>query len=402
MNYQDSLKLLTSQEKFHINLGLDRMKKVADAFSNPQDSFKIIHVAGTNGKGSTCAMLAKILEENGYKTGLYTSPHILDYTERIKINFQDISKDDFSKYVEMVENTSKRVGVELTEFEILTMMAFLYFRDKKVDFAVLETGMGGRLDAVNIIKNPVLTIITSISKDHTDRLGNTIEEIAFEKAGIIKEDVPVVISIENAGFEVAKTQAEKLNAPIIRVFKNFELSDVKENIFSDGEKSFKLALMGINQGENLALVIKSAEALNLKIGKALENLVWHSRFEYIKEKKLLFDAGHNPDGIRLLKKNLDVYFPDEKRAFLFGMLDTKDYKTVVKELFREGDKVFVTDGFAHNAIDKEIIAREINGQFPSVIPESLSPEFVRAFTDMEFDGLKICCGSFYLVSKIYE
>lgn len=401
MNYQDSLRLLTSQKKFYINLGLDRMKKVAEAFGNPQNSFKFIHVAGTNGKGSTCAMLAKILEENGYKTGLYTSPHITDYTERIKINFADISQYDFAKYVELVENVSRQEGIDLTEFEVLTMIAFLYFRDQKVDYAVIETGMGGRLDATNIVERPILTIITSISADHTDRLGKTVKEISFEKAGIIKKDVAVVVSSLNSGFNVIKNRADKLNAPLGTVISNYDLIDIDKNIFSDGKNRFRLSLLGINQGENLALVIKAAEILKLKVGNALEKIVWHSRFEYIKEKNLLIDAGHNPDGIKFLKQNLDVYFPNRKRVFLFGMLDTKDYKKAIKNLFREDDEVFVTDGFAHNAINKDVIIKEMAKQFPQMSVKTIDINDVKEFVDMDFDGIKICCGSFYLVSKIY-
>ena len=400
MNYNDSLKLLTSQEKFYINPGLDRIKKVADILDNPQDSFKVIHIAGTNGKGSTCAMLAKILEENGFKTGLYTSPHIKNYTERIKINFNDIPENDFANYVERVETASKKAHVELTEFEILTLSAFLYFKDGKVDFAVIETGMGGRLDATNIVK-PILTMITSISKDHTDRLGSTIEKISAEKAGIIKKDIPVIIAEQNWGFGVIKKQAEVCNAPLYSAVEKFKLTDIEKNIFSDNKNHFSLSLRGINQGENLALVLKACEILGLKPFNALENVIWHGRFEYIKDKNLLVDAGHNPDGIRLLKKNLDVYFPNKKRVFLFGMLNTKDYKTAVSNLFQDDDEVYVTDNFAHNAIDKEILAQEIRKQFPDIRVKLINLQDISLYTNMSFDGIKICCGSFYLISEIY-
>ena len=400
MNYNDSLKLLTSQEKFYINPGLDRIKKVADILDNPQDSFKVIHIAGTNGKGSTCAMLAKILEENGLRTGLYTSPHIKNYTERIKINFNDIPENDFANYVERVETASKKAHVELTEFEILTLSAFLYFKDGKVDFAVIETGMGGRLDATNIVK-PILTMITSISKDHTDRLGSTIEKISAEKAGIIKKDIPVIIAEQNLGFGVIKKQAEVCNAPLYSAVEKFKLTDIEKNIFSDNKNHFSLSLRGINQGENLALVLKACEILGLKPFNALENVIWHGRFEYIKDKNLLVDAGHNPDGIRLLKKNLDVYFPNKKRVFLFGMLNTKDYKTAVSNLFQDDDEVYVTDNFAHNAIDKEILAQEIRKQFPDIRVKLINLQDISSYTNMSFDGIKIFCVSFYLISKIY-
>ncbi|MCR4881376.1 MAG: bifunctional folylpolyglutamate synthase/dihydrofolate synthase [bacterium] len=401
MNYTESLELLTSQEKFHINLGLDRIKKVAQELSNPQEQLKIIHIAGTNGKGSTCAMLAKILEANGYKTGLYTSPHIKNYTERIKINFNDISQNDFAKYIQIVETASNVINIELTEFEILTLAAFLYFRDEKVDYAVMETGMGGRLDATNIVSKPTLTIITSISKDHTDRLGSTTEEIAAEKAGIIKPDVPIIVSDKNLGFDVIKKAAAKNNAELVSVNKNFSLINPAENIFSDGEMDVKLSLLGINQGENLALALKAAKRLNLSVINVLENITWQGRFEYQKGKNLVIDAAHNPDGVMVLRKNLDTYFKDKKRAFLFGMLDTKDYKNAIKNLFKEDDRIFITDNFAHNSIKKEILLNEIKKEFPKVQAEPIDISDLPRFMNYDFDGIKICCGSFYLIANVY-
>ena len=401
MNYTEALEQLTSQEKFHINLGLERVKKVAASISNPQDKIKTIHVAGTNGKGSTCAMLAKIFEENGYKTGLYTSPHIKEYTERIKINFNDISKEDFAKYFEMIEKKANDESIKLTEFEILTLMAFLYFKEEKVDIAIIETGMGGRLDATNIIEKPLLTIITSISNDHTDRLGDTIAKISYEKAGIIKKDTCVIVSQNNAGYRIIEEKAKTVNAPILSVQNDFELINKEKNIFSNGKKSLELSLWGINQGENLALVNETAKILNLNIDSALKKVIWQGRFEYLKEKNIIFDAAHNSDGVRLLKENLSVYFKNKKRAFLFGMLNTKDYKSAVLNLFEEKDEVFVTDNFAHNSIKKEILAEEIKKMFPKIKLKLVDIDKAKDFTDYNFNGIKICCGSFYLLSKIY-
>lgn len=402
MNYQESVKLLTSQGKFHINLGLERMQKLATLFGNPQENLKIIHVAGTNGKGSTCAMIAKALEDNGYKTGLFTSPHIKKYTERIKINFKDISDEDFAKYIELIEDVSEKNNIALTEFEILTMLCFLYFKDNNVDYVVLETGMGGRLDATNIIKNPILTLITSISLDHLDRLGKNIEEIAYEKAGILKPNTPLIISKNNLGFEVIKNYANKINAKIIEVEKDFELIDAENNIFSNGTKNLKLSLKGINQGQNLALVDKACEYLKINPQKALVNVLWNSRFQYLKEKNILVDAAHNSDAVKLLKNNLDIYFANKKRAFLFGVLDTKDYKTIITELFNEGDEVFIVDGFAHNAVSKDILKEEILKQFSNIKIRMLNIDELNEFINYSFEGIKICCGSFYICSYMYK
>lgn len=402
MNYEESIQLLTSQGKFHINLGLERIKSVAEIFNNPQDDLSIIHIAGTNGKGSTCAMLAKIYQDNGYKTGLFTSPHILDYTERIKINFQDISKENFAKYLEKIENVSKKHNIELTEFETLTMLAFLYFKDNNIDRVILETGMGGRLDATNITQKPILTIITSISADHLDRLGKNIEEISFEKAGILKKGVPVIISKNNAGINVIKKQANKIGAKILEVEKDYELINPNENIFSNDKKTYKLSLRGINQGQNLALVEKACEYLKLNINQSLEKVVWNSRFEYIKDKNILADAAHNPDAVKLLRKNLDTYYKNQKRAFLFGVLQTKDYKKIIDTLFQNDDEIYVTDKFAYNAVSKELLSETILKKYPDIKLKTLELNDIEQFINYDFNGIKICCGSFYICSKIFK
>ena len=208
MNYQEAIEKLTSSGMFYIDLGLERIESVLEKLGNPQDSLRCIHVAGTNGKGSTCAMLASILQEAGYKVGLYTSPHIYEYTERIKINGQEISKEDFANLFEEVNS----IGVHLTEFETLTVMMFLYYQRKNVEVVVLETGMGGRFDATNVIKENLCAIITQIDLDHTDKLGKTKDEIAFEKSGIIKPNCPVVTSM---GYEAIRDKADEVNAMLL-------------------------------------------------------------------------------------------------------------------------------------------------------------------------------------------
>ena len=172
-SYDDVINLLTSKGKFYINLGLERISAILDLLGTPQDKLKCIHVAGTNGKGSVCTIIAAILNKAGMKVGLYTSPHIFDYTERIKINGQDISKDDFVKYVFEICNLAEKNHIHLTEFEILTAVMFKYFSDNKVDVVVLETGLGGRFDATNVTKKNLCSIITHIDLDHTERLGDT-------------------------------------------------------------------------------------------------------------------------------------------------------------------------------------------------------------------------------------
>ena len=220
MNYSEALAYLHELCKFGINLGLERITNLLNLLDNPHFKIKTIHVGGTNGKGSTTAMLASILESSGYKTGVFTSPHLHDYRERIKINGQEISEADFSKEMEylrrLIPQVLKKVGENPTEFEVLTALALNYFAKEKVDIAIFEVGMGGRLDSTNVVM-PEVAVITSISMDHTDYLGSDLFQIAQEKAGIIKKGVPVVISRQDDQVEkVLAQKAQEKQAPFYR------------------------------------------------------------------------------------------------------------------------------------------------------------------------------------------
>ena len=221
--YQKAIELITSREKFHICLGLDRIARVLSILGNPQEKLNIIHVAGTNGKGSVCAILSKILTGAGFKTGLYTSPHIVEYTERIKINDCSILKDDFARLIFEISSLAQKNDIYLTEFELLTASAYKYFADKETDICVIETGLGGRLDATSVISKNILSVITSLSLDHVDRLGETIEKIAFEKAGIIKHKCPVLVSSRNNGFETINTIAKEKSSKVLDCCNNVDL-----------------------------------------------------------------------------------------------------------------------------------------------------------------------------------
>ncbi|MDR1167782.1 MAG: bifunctional folylpolyglutamate synthase/dihydrofolate synthase [Heliobacteriaceae bacterium] len=313
--YNKALELLTSAGRFHISLGLERISAVLELLGNPQDKLKCIHAAGTNGKGSVCAMLASVLSEAGLKTGLYTSPHIYDYTERIKINGREISQEDFAGPVFEVCAVADKNNIALTEFEILTAVMFKYFADNKIDAAVLETGLGGRLDAVNVIKSNLCAVITHIDYDHTERLGGTLEEITFEKEGIIKPGCPVIRASET------------------------RCSESRMSEFSEF-----LSLKGCYQRENLSLVLETLELLYPEISdetiKAGLRKVNHpARFQIVNE-NLIVDACHNPDGARALRESLDFYFPDRARRFVFGCMQNKDYEKMAEVLFRVHDDVY--------------------------------------------------------------
>ena len=377
MNYDEAIELITSKDNFYIDLGLDRISQALDKLGNPQDELSCIHVAGTNGKGSCCAMFDSVLREAGYNTGLYTSPHIWEYTERIKVNGIDIPKEKFAYYVEKI----KAINIRLTEFEILTITAFLYFRDINVDYVILETGLGGRLDATNVIKKNLCAIITHIDLDHTDRLGNTKEKIAFEKAGIIKKECPVITSM---GFESIRDRADELDSLFIMV------SPYVNPKFTEA-----LSLKGSHQAENLALVLTALNHLfpnmdETTIINGLRKVKHPCRFEFFKDKNLIIDACHNPNGIQALRENLDSYFPNEKRRFIFGCLRTKDYEKMMNILFRDGDEVYL-NGFDYpNACSFE----ELSTKCPVK-----AKKYSNSLT-LAPDKLNVICGSFYMISDL--
>jgi len=387
MNYSDAIKKLTSREIFFIDLGLERISRILDSFGNPQDKLKYIHIAGTNGKGSVCAMLDAILREAGYKTGLYTSPHIFEYTERIKVSGIEISKEDFANYFEKITNRIEKLKTHLTEFEILTCIMFLYFAKENVDIVILETGMGGRFDATNIIKENLCSIITHIDLDHTDRLGDTKDKIAFEKAGIIKPNCPVITSM---GYEAIRDRADELNSLLV-----FVSPFVSQNYVDS------LALKGLHQQENLALAITAINHIFPAIGSetiisGLKKVKNPFRFEYFKDKNMIIDASHNPNGIKALRENLDYYYSDLPRRFVFGCLRTKDYEQMMNILFREGDEVYL-NGFDYpNACTFEELEAKCPVKAQKYAPQIFTPD---KFTP---DKLNIICGSFYMIGQMFK
>lgn len=387
--YQKAIEALTSQGKFHIKLGLERIEKILELLGNPEKKLKVIHLAGTNGKGSTSAMLSAILVENKIKTGLFTSPHIFEYTERIKINGVEIKEELFAKKVLKIIEISEKNEIHLTEFEILTAVAFEYFAENSVDIVVLETGLGGRLDSTNVIKSNLCSIITHIDFDHTERLGGTIEEIASEKAGIIKNGCPVVVGAENLGLDVIKKVAGEKNAPLFIVETPEDMPDC--------------SLLGLWQRENLALALMTIEIIredsfkkgfkifDEKIEKGLMKVVHPCRFEYLKNKNILVDGAHNPDGARALRKSLDFYFPNQSFNFVFGCLRNKKYKEMMGELFSQKDEI----NFYHFDNPNSCTVEELGAEceFDS-----------KPFKDFEPQNnkLTVICGSFYMLKELLQ
>ena len=379
-SYKEAKELLTSKGKFYINLGLERISAVLELLGNPQDRLKCIHVAGTNGKGSVCAIIEAVLREADKKTGLFTSPHLFKYTERIKINGVDISDEDFARLVFEICNTADKHNIHLTEFEILTAVAFKYFDENKVDVVVLETGLGGRFDATNVIKSNLCSIITHIDLDHIERLGNTKDKIAFEKAGIIKPNCPVVTS---EGYEAIRDAADANDSLLMMI--------------TPLEDTSNLALKGLYQQENLSLALAAVRLVFPEIPEnviqtALSKVKHPARFQYLADKNIIIDGAHNPNGIAALKESLDFYFPDKHRRFVFGCLKNKDHKKMVSLLFDKNDEIY----FYHFSNPNSCTVEELQSEceFPSKEFKSLD-EF-----EYRDDTLTVICGSFYMINEV--
>ena len=419
MNYEESLCYLESLNSFGIKLGLERIKKLLELLDNPQKSYKSIHITGTNGKGSTTAMLTKVLTESGIKVGMYISPHLVSYTERMKIGDNDITEEEFAETINIVAGSVRKMlqaGEENpTQFEVLTAAAFYYFAQQKVEYAVIEVGLGGLLDSTNVII-PEISVITNIEMDHADRCGGTLEGIAKNKAGIIKREVPVVVGIENETIEIVREVAESEKAPLWQISKDFDASFVnieeQQQVlnFNNNQMEFtyKLNLLGEHQIKNSALVCQTAMLLSEKdsrinidkIKKALAKAYWPGRFEIVKEKPLIIiDGAHNLAGAVMLSKSLQKYYPDKKRVLLLGILEDKDVEGIIKELVLHDDYVIVTEPDSERAASAKYVATKVKAEFVESISDS-SIALKKALSLMKENSILCVAGSLYLIGRI--
>lgn len=384
--------ILTNHNKFHINLGLERISAIMNLLGNPQENYMIFHIAGTNGKGSTSKIVNDILIETGLKIGLFTSPHLFSYTERIKINNEEISQYVFDKLTYEIDELAKENNIELSEFELITAVAFYYFYIKQVDYVVLEVGLGGLYDATNIIKNST-SIITTIDFDHTERLGKTIDEIATQKAGIIKENSNVAISSENQGYKIIEKIAKEKNAKILKLPK-VEIIHEDKNYALINDEKFEFNLLGSHQAKNLALALGAIGNLNIPketIAKALKKITWRFRLEYDEEKNILIDAGHNPSGIKTLRMFLNENFKNEKKTFIFGCLKNKEYEKMLDILIQNEDKIYFYEFDYPNAL-----------KFKD-LPQKYNAKKLNSLSELDnIKNLKIYCGSIYMLGKIFN
>ncbi len=359
---------------------LSRIVKFLEYFDQPQNKFPIIHIAGTKGKGSTGAIIASVLRAAGYKVGFYTSPHLEEFTERIKINDVEISRERFVDIVERMKPAIERVK-RLTTFELATALAFIYFAEERIDIGVIEVGLGGRLDATNVV-NPLVAVITSLSMDHMNVLGDTIEKIAFEKAGIIKNGRPVVSSAQvDSAWQVLENTAAERSAKIIRADSlysaipvNHSLNGQEFKIETPNKETIELSipLLGSHQLENALTAYATLKVIeengfpltDAAIKQGFSRVNWPARFEVLlREPLVVVDSAHNRDSAGKLRNTIKEYLPGHKILLVFGASDDKDVSGMLEELTPAVDRILFTQSIHPRSMRVERLM-EIAAAFP--------------------------------------
>ena len=406
--------------RFGSVLGLERMNALLEKLGNPQDDLKVIHVAGTNGKGSICRYVYEVLQAGGYKTGLYTSPFLEVFNERIEFNGAYISDEDLEIYTDKVIDAAKQMvaeGLESpTEFEIVTAIAFLYFAEKQADYVVLEVGLGGSGDSTNVVKKPLACIIASISLDHTDRLGNTIEAIAREKAGIIKEGCPVISN--PAAREVIKARCEELHADFYDTSKleTIVLSeDIDGTLFNvdvfEGSQGLKIGMLGKHQVQNATAALIALKLLQREgkiqltdeaMLKGFKNAKQIGRFEIMeKEPYVILDGAHNPDGSKMLKLAMEKHFAGKKILMVTGILADKDIDEVFENFTAITKDFVVTEPDNPRKMHAEELAGHISAKGGNCTIKANPADAVAYAKSLqgEYDVI-LFTGSLYLIGEI--
>jgi dihydrofolate synthase/folylpolyglutamate synthase len=333
MNYNEAIDFIQNRLRLGTKLGLETTTELLRRVGNPHKKLKFIHIAGTNGKGSTSAFIANILIENGYKTGMYISPYVNSFTERIQVNNKQIPKEDLARHAEKIKNVIDDTLCP-TEFEIVTAIGFLHFLQEKCDYVVLEVGLGGRFDATNVIPPPAVTVITSISIDHTELLGNTIKQIAFEKCGIIKPHSPVAVYPDNPpeALEVIQNSAKSKNAPLTVGDKNairITHTSIEKTDFTYMGDKYRIHMLGEHQVYNAVTAITAVRlaGINKHIAEGLEKTIFKGRLEIVRKSPLtIIDGAHNYSGMSALKNALQSYFGGRKIILVMGMLRDKEFE----------------------------------------------------------------------------
>ena len=433
MNY---ISLIEELKKRGSVPGLDAIEGLLEELGHPEDNLKVVHIAGTNGKGSIFAYLSSILIAAGFKVGRYISPTISCYEERFQINGEYITKDELARLYNIVEEAMKReeekTGLKPTLFEVETAISFLYFKEEKVDYALIEVGMGGRMDATNVIRHPELTVISSISYDHQAFLGDTLEEIAWQKAGIIKESCPVVLS-ENSDevCKVIEQEATKKKVKCIEI-KPTDYEVLSETPYGSTflwkEQRYETKLPGRHQVSNAVTALAASEYLFRKdyeknnarkaIAEELDEMnvksaqqggiirtCWPGRLEVLKKEPLFYrDGAHNPDGAKKLAAFLQKYFTNKKIIYIMGVLKDKEYKKMLRYLMPMAKEVYVFKPKNERGLSAQILADTIKevADVSVTIESDVNAAVFRALDTSNPDDVLVACGSLSFMEEMED
>lgn len=420
MTYQESIAYLEGLSRFGIRLGLERMQELVIRLGHPERKYPTIHITGTNGKGSTTACLAAILQEAGFRTGMYTSPHLERYTERMRIDGLEVEEAVFAHAIEQTAAAAQemeRDGLEHpTQFEVLTAAAFVMFAAMKVDYAVIEVGLGGSLDSTNVIESRV-AVITNVTLEHEDRCGSTIREIAEHKAGIIKKNSRVLTAAQGEALEVIRRRAADCGA-VVQVLgeewqaqmQSVSLTGIAWMLQQPNGSSWPLQarLVGEHQVYNASLAVMAAltvreiAANQEAVARGLAKACWPGRFEVLRtQPPLVVDGAHNPAGAAVLRRTLDQVFPGREVLFLLGILKDKDIEGITGLLVREQDRVIAVRPLSERAAE----AGDLASHFPPHQVEAVPDweEGVNRLLELaEQEPRKVACvaGSLYLLGAV--
>ena len=417
MEYKEALGYINKIEWFGSKPGLGRISALLEKMGNPQNGLKYVHIAGTNGKGSCASMTASVLKAAGYKTGLYTSPYLFRFNERMQVNGHQIEDEDLARIVSNVAPIADAMEEHPTEFEVMTAVAFQWFAEQNCDIVVLECGMGGRDDATNVINSPEVAVIMNIGLDHTHVLGDTIEKIAENKSGIIKEGCQAVLYQQSDEVEeIIKKRCEEVGAGLkVADFSSIEpeFDSLEGQAFSYKGEQYALPLLGAHQRRNASVVIEIAEALRDKgytieqeqLEHGLYSVFWPARFEIVNDDPyFVVDGGHNPQCATTVVENLSDYFPGIRHIMLVGVLKDKDYDTLFKILNLASDEYVCVTPKSERALDAADLARHLEkyGKKVTVCDSIEDGVFTAMEIAKEKEGMVCAVGSLYMSGKIRD
>lgn len=420
MNYQESIEYLESLSRFGIRLGLERMQELVIRLGHPERKYPTIHITGTNGKGSTTACLAAILQEAGFRTAMYTSPHLERYTERMRIDGLEVEETVFARAIEQTAAAARAMekdGLEHpTQFEVLTAAAFVMFAAMQVDYAVIEVGLGGSLDSTNVIDSRV-AVITNVTLEHEDRCGYTVPEIAEHKAGIIKKKAQVLTAAEGEALEVIQRRAVECGASVQVLGRDWQAQIQSMSLAGiawmlqqpDGSRwPLKTRLLGEHQAYNASLAVMAAlmlgeTAVNQEVvDRALAKAYWPGRFEVLRiQPPLVVDGAHNPAGAAVLRRTLDQVFPGSAVLFLLGILKDKDIEGITSVLVREQDRVIAVRPLSERAAEAGDLASHFPPQQVEAVPDwEEGVNRLLQFAGQEPQKVACVAGSLYLLGAV--